>query len=195
MTINSVYSAYIEIFSFSSREVLGGQSWWQMWSFQQFKCSCTTTLKVWPECFDNHVCIWNEFYSWHLLVLSIRFLLPSMYVLADLPNLQNVVDFGDSVQYIFICVSLHSLVVINLCQIQCWSSPTKILRLGHVKYHTVTLLGKISPVVFECIKPLPSHQREILTSTSTLCSAIGNSSGATWGESAHLDCISFRLTH
>jgi len=41
--------------------------------------------------------------------------------LAALAHFQNVVDFGHSVQFSFLRLSLHSQVVFCICGIQCWS--------------------------------------------------------------------------
>ena len=77
MTVDSPDSADIYGLSSFSREVLCRQSWWQRWSFWQFKCSRTIMLKEWRGCFDNLFSVRNVSYSGHLLVLSARFLLGS----------------------------------------------------------------------------------------------------------------------
>jgi len=102
----------------SSREVIGSLSWWQCWSFWQFKCSRTTMLKIWPECFDDLFGMWNESYGCHLVVMSARLLLCSMQVLAALPHLQNVMDLGHSVQCSFIRFFLQCKAVFSFCSIQ-----------------------------------------------------------------------------
>jgi len=63
--------------SSSSRVVICRASWWQRWSFWQFKCSHTMRLKEWPECFDDLFCVRNVSSGCHMLVFSARFLLGS----------------------------------------------------------------------------------------------------------------------
>jgi len=77
MMVDSPDSADIYDLSSSSREVLCRQSWWQRWSFWQFKCSGTIMLKEWPGCFDDLFCVRNLSHGGYLLVLSARFLLGS----------------------------------------------------------------------------------------------------------------------
>jgi len=78
MTVDSPYSANIQHLCLSSSKFLCRQSWWQWWSFRQFKCSCTLMLKEWPGCFDAVFCIWNVSYGCNLFVSSGWFLLCSM---------------------------------------------------------------------------------------------------------------------
>jgi len=59
MTQNSPNSADISDLSSCSREVLCRQTWWQRWSFWQFKCSRTIMLKEWPESATTLVSVWN----------------------------------------------------------------------------------------------------------------------------------------
>jgi len=59
MAMNSFHSAYIQHLSWSSRQILCRLSWWQRWSFRQFKSSCTAMLAAWLGCFYDHFCIWN----------------------------------------------------------------------------------------------------------------------------------------
>jgi len=67
--------ANVQYLCSSSREVLCRQSWWQRWSFWQFKCSRTIMLEVWPGCFDNLFGIGNVSNCCHLLGSSARFIL------------------------------------------------------------------------------------------------------------------------
>jgi len=46
MAVNFCDSADNKYLSLSSREVLCPHSWWQRWSFRQFKCSCIIIWKV-----------------------------------------------------------------------------------------------------------------------------------------------------
>jgi len=77
MTVDSQDLADIQDLSSSCREVLCRQSWWQRWSFWQFRCSSTIRLKEWRGCFDDLFRVWNLSYSSHLLILRARFLLHS----------------------------------------------------------------------------------------------------------------------
>jgi len=75
MTVDSPNMADIQFLSSSSREVLCRQSWWQRWSFWQFKCSHTIMLEEWIGCLDDLFRVWNVSYGGHLLVLSVWILL------------------------------------------------------------------------------------------------------------------------
>ena len=78
INVESSDSADNSYLSLSPREVPCRQSWWQRWSFRQFKCSCTIMLKEWPGCFDDLFRVRNVSYSCHLLGLMARFILCSM---------------------------------------------------------------------------------------------------------------------
>jgi len=119
ITVESVYLAVIYFLSSSSREVICRQSWWQRWSFWQFKCSCTIMLKVWLGWFDNLFSIGNVSYGCDLLVLSERFLLCSTQVLAALPHLQKVMVLDHLLQILFLCLWFHLQVIFSFRHIQC----------------------------------------------------------------------------
>jgi len=91
-------------------------------------------LTVRPARCDDLFGIWNVSYSCHLLVLSAWSLLCSTQVLVALPHRQNVVDLGHSVQFSFLRLTFHFLVVFIIHCIQCgvvsckcpvmeWSEP------------------------------------------------------------------------
>ena len=78
MTMDSPDLAEIYDLSSYTWQVLCSQSWWQRWSFWQCKCSRTIRLKQWPGCYDDLFHAPNVSKSFHLLILSARFLLCSM---------------------------------------------------------------------------------------------------------------------
>jgi hypothetical protein len=93
MKVDYLNSADIQYLSLSSREILWRQSWWQRRSFWQCTCCRTTMLKEWPGCFAELLCVRNKFYGGDLVVLSVRFLLGSTYMLAAV-SVSNGSRFG-----------------------------------------------------------------------------------------------------
>jgi len=120
MTVDSSDFADIQYLNSSSREVLRRPRWWQWRSFGQFKCSCTIMWWEWPGCIDDLFRVRNVSHGGHLLGMSTRFLLGSMYVLAALPHLQKVINLGHSVQFPFLRLFLHFHVVFCVHCIQFW---------------------------------------------------------------------------
>jgi len=76
-------------------------------------------VEVWLGYVNNHFYIWNVSYGCHLLVLRTKYLLYSTYIFDALLHLQNVVDLGQSVQFSFLCFSLHFQIILSICHIQC----------------------------------------------------------------------------
>ena len=95
------------------------KTWWQMWSFWQFECSCTVTLREWPRCVDDLIHIRNVSQGCHSPVLSARFLSCSALVVPALPPLQNVVDLGHSVRFPVVCHGLYFRVIFWVHRMQC----------------------------------------------------------------------------
>jgi len=66
MAVDSFDSADIQYLCSTSREVLWRTSWWHRSFFQQLRCSRTIMLKVWPECIDNLLSMWDLSHGCHL---------------------------------------------------------------------------------------------------------------------------------
>jgi len=150
MVVDSVDSADILNFSFSYRVVLCRQSWWQRWSFRQFKCSHTILSKELPGCFDDLFSIWNVSYSWHLLVwtwnsfcVAYRLWLPceiskQSWTMAILWNLLLSA-------FVVISMSIWVIMVSNA-----GLSHDKILALAHANSIAMKFLQKVSLVALDC---------------------------------------------
>jgi hypothetical protein len=78
------------------------------------KCCCTIMLKSSPGCIDDLVGIRNLSYHSHLFVVSMIFLLCTKSIVAALPHLHKVVDFGHSVQVSLLCFFLQFQVVFSI---------------------------------------------------------------------------------
>jgi len=133
MTVNWFDSPDIYFSSSSASEVFCRQSGMQWWCFWQFECSCTIMLKVWPGCFDVHFSICKVSNSCHLLVLGVRFLLCSTWVLAALPHRQNVVDFHHSEQFAFLNPFLQFQVMFGVHGIHSWIIACQYFAIGSSK--------------------------------------------------------------
>jgi len=75
------------------------------------------------------------------------------------------------------------------------SSPANNLLLAWTQYLTITLLWRVSPVVYDCLQPITSCPREQLASTPTLCGMIMNMSRATLERLVYFEWISSGWRH
>ena len=196
MTVDSSDSVDIEYLSWSSREVLCRERWWQQWrSFWELKCSRTSMLNELPGCIDDLVHVRNVSHSGHLLVLSLgffwvarRFWLTCLiskksWTLAILCNFLSSASF-------FISQLFAMLIVSNS-----GSALARIRLLALANCLTTTFLRWLPPVVFNCLEPIKFWTQEKLASTPTPSGMIENMSRTTLARSAYLECFSFYWRH
>jgi hypothetical protein len=102
-------------------------------------------LKDWLGHINNHFHIWNVSYGCHLPFLSAQFFLCSMYVLAAMSNLQNIVELGHSEQFSFLGPSLQSKVILGICRIQCRiaTSQDPVIISGKLSYNYCVTQGLV----------------------------------------------------
>jgi len=195
ITVYSFDFANTQYFSWASWEVLCRRSWWQRWSFPQYKCSCTIMLNVSPACFDNLFSIWNVSYSGHLLVLSARFLLCSTYILAAMQHLRKVEYLGHSMQFLLLCLCLHfkKLSVFVVCNDGSTPASNPLLARGNCL--STTFSHTVLSVVVDCLLPITSHTWEQLVSTATPCGIFENMLRATLKRVGYCECISLCWPH
>jgi len=152
--VHSQYSADINHFSLSYREVLYWQSWWYRSSFRRYKCSHTLWFKVQPRCIDDHVCIWSVSIRSHLRVLSLIIRPCSTYILVTVPYLQT------SWTLAILCNVLSSTSLINSKSFSgsvssnTGSLPGNIPEFARVNYFTRTFWWRVLWVGVNCLMPI-----------------------------------------
>jgi len=172
MTVHSCHLPDIQYFSLSSRQIICRQSWWQRWSFWQFKCSRPSgwnsdedTLNISSVYKMNSMSVIGMFWSWDSFCVAHRFWLPchiskKLWTLAIQCSLLSFTS-------LFISESFPEYAVSNDGTL-----PAKIPLLAWTNCVATALSRNVSPVVFDCLHLISFHTREKLASTPTPCGMI-----------------------